>query len=636
MNGLVELVARLAIALPLLCGGALLAQAQAAPLSCGDLATLPNAGLAGNGEISGLTAAVVAAGTPEATIGPPPGALPAGVRMPAAMPPQQKHAAYCKVSFTYSSRSGTKDGYAPGQSQHIRIVIGLPLSIADGGGGGGVNGAWNGKIENLGGAGCAGAAGSPTQATDAGYVGSSTDTGHTAQENGTSGMNNRCNFGVVQATHQLDKGMIDDFIYEGMHEQVEWAKKLAATYYQSPVLRNYWNGCSTGGRQGLAMAQKYGDEFDGIVAGAPAINWQEFRLADAWPTLVVRDRLTAEGKSLSQAQFAAAAKAAVASCDLSADGKFHEGYIDDPRACTFSAKANICGVKSAPGAGQCLDADQAAAIDEIWRGPTNKYGISIWYPFDRGIALTANGFMGGYGAIPSSTGQVMAYDHGDLNISTDLLFTDEAAIVAAGNPKGAITYAGEAALGSKVVDDLMETRDVDLDKAKNHGTKIIMWQGNDDSAIRWTGSADYYRRVATHYGNGTADFAGLQSWFRYYHAPGVGHCGGGDGPAPVNIFQSLVDWVEKDKAPDQILASGGNVNPQRSRPLCPWPTTAIYTGAGSREDAANYSCGGNLDANLVAVCRMVHTEYKHENQDITDAADKGIDIKQCHSAAEAN
>jgi len=95
-----------------------------------------------------------------------------GVRMPAAMPPQQKHAAYRKVSFTYSSRSGTKDGYAPGQSQHIGIVIGLPLSITDGGRGGGVNGAWNGKIENLGGAGCAGAAGSPTQATDAGYVGS--------------------------------------------------------------------------------------------------------------------------------------------------------------------------------------------------------------------------------------------------------------------------------------------------------------------------------------------------------------------------------------------------------------------------------------------------------------------------------
>ena len=78
------------------------------------------------------------------------------------------------------------------------------------------------------------------------------------------------------------------------------------------------------------------------------------------------------------------------------------------------------------------------------------------------------------------------------------------------------------------------------------------------------------------------------------------------------------------------------MNPQRSRLLCPWPTTAIYKGMGSREDAANYSCGGNLDADPVAVCRMVHTEYKHENQNMTDAADKGIDIKQCHSAAEAN
>lgn len=177
--------------------------------------------------------------------------------------------------------------------------------------------------------------------------------------------------------------------------------------------------------------------------------------------------------------------------------------IDDPRSCGFSARANICDVKGAPGAPNCLDADQAAAIDEIWAGPTNEYGQRVWYPFDKGIALGGGrGGFGGFAAIPGSTAQVMSYNHGDLTISTDLLLVDAAAIKAAGNPPGAVTYAQEAALGSKAVDDLMETQSVDLSKAKNHGAKIIMWQGAADPAIRWRDSVDYYRRVATFFGRG--------------------------------------------------------------------------------------------------------------------------------------
>jgi len=551
-----------------------------------------------------------------------------------AIAPPHKHAAYCKVQFAYSARSGLEAGYAPGQRQHIRIGIGLPLNILDGGSGSTVNGAWNGKLENLGGGGCAGDLGSTTSATDDGYEGSSTDTGHTPQENGSGGMaRQRCDFGVIQDTHQLDKGMIDDFIYEGVHQQVEWAKSLAKSYYGTAAKRNYWNGCSTGGRQGLALAQKYGDEFDGFLIGAPAIYWEEFRLADVWPTLVVKDKLVAKGKTLTDAQFAAATRAAVADCDVNGLDRVKDGLIDDPRACTFSARANICGVAGAPAAPACLDADQAAAIDMIWAGPTNESGTPIWYPFGRDIPLTTSGFMGGFASVPASTAQVLAYNHRDLQFPLDLLFIDKAAIMAAGNPAGAMTYADEATLGSNEVGDLMDTRSVDLDKVKNHGGKIIMWQGTADPAIRWTHSLDYYRRVATYYGGGKADFGGLQSWFRYYHAPGVGHCGGGDGPAPVAAFDDLVSWVEQGKAPDRILAKGGALNPARTRPLCPWPKTAIYNGSGSTDDANNFTCGGDLDANPRAQCRMLHTVYKHENESEVDAADKGIDVTQCNKLA---
>ena len=150
----------------------------AAALGCADLANDPAAGLVGNAKISALTTTLIAAGTPAESMGPPPGVrLPQGA-VPAA-PPERRHLAYCQVEFTYSGRGGVASGYAPGEAQHIRIRLGLPLSSADGGQGGKSDGAWNGKIENLGGAGCAGRVMSTVAATDDGYVGSSTETGHT-------------------------------------------------------------------------------------------------------------------------------------------------------------------------------------------------------------------------------------------------------------------------------------------------------------------------------------------------------------------------------------------------------------------------------------------------------------------------
>lgn len=609
--------------------GALPGVSSAAALRCTDLAKLAAAGLVGNAQVTAITAEVVPMGAAAAVLGPPP-----GVKLPPGMVPAQTpdtvHAAYCKVQFVYSARTGTAAGYAPGQAQHIAIGVGLPLNSADGGTGGEFEGAWNGRVENLGGAGCAGRLGSTVSATDEGYVGSTTDTGHTEQENRSpESPAELCNFGVIEASHRLDTGMIDDFIYEGVHQQVEWAKGLAKAYYGKPARRNYWNGCSTGGRQGLALAQRHGDEFDGFLIGAPAIYWQEFRLADDWPALVVKDKLTARGKSLTSAQFAAVTSAAIAACDVNGADQVRDGVIDDPRACTFSARSNLCGVAGAPPAPECLDADQAEAVDLIWDGPRNEAGKRIWYPFDRGIALTEDSFMSGFGATPASSAQVMAYDHRDLSFGSAHLFLNRAAIVAAGNPPDATTYEAEATLASNTVADLMDTRSVDLQAVHAHGGKIIMWHGTADPAIRWTHSADYYRRVATYFGDGKANFKDLQSWFRYYHAPGVGHCGGGAGPSPVNMFDELVKWVEQGVPPDHIVAKGGVGHPQRTRPLCAWPGTAIYNGSGSTEDAGSFHCGGDLDANPTAVCQMLHTQYKSENAGVLDASEKGLSQRVC-------
>ncbi len=198
------------------------------------------------------------------------------------------------------------------------------------------------------------------------------------------------------------------------------------------------------------------------------------------------------------------------------------------------------------------------------------------------------------------------------------------------------------------------------------GCKIIMYQGGADQLIRFTDSVDFYRQIATTFGNGTTAFgapqssgggSGLQSWLRYYHAPGVGHCGGGVGALPSSTqFQlDLEKWVETGVPPQSagdatnlgILASGPGVF--GTRPVCPWPTTAIYNGSGSTTVASNYTCGGNLDSHVTGtpvgtpvsfppsgtpvVCLNLHTVYGEETSSQLDYAATGVTPAQCPAGA---
>ncbi len=276
----------------------------------------------------------------------------------------------CSISI-FGADAGPDLTAMPSENpQTIGLGIGLPLNSVDGGAGK-MQGAWNGKIENLGGGGLIGTVGSVTSATNAGFVGSSTDGGHnTAQNGGTLG-----NFGVIQATHQLDVGKITDFASESIHQQYVWAKWLANKYYGQAAIRNYWNGCSTGGRQGLELAQKWGSDFDGILAGAPVVYAQSLDLSHLWPALVNRDDVVGAGHSpITTAQYGAAVASAIAACDVEGADVVADGVVDDPRQCTWSAANNICGVSGAPASPNCLDSVQAAGLDKIWSGARNHEG----------------------------------------------------------------------------------------------------------------------------------------------------------------------------------------------------------------------------------------------------------------------
>jgi hypothetical protein len=482
------------------------------------------------------------------------------------IPAVGNNVSYCQVNVLYGESA----------EQNINVRVGLPLGILDGGTGG-VLGAWNGRTQGIGGGGCAGSL-NVVGPVNAGYVGSGNDTGHAG---------GNCEPGVnADSTYNLQ--FINDFIRNGMKQQVLLSKRLAATYYAQGPAYNYWNGCSTGGRQGYVVAQELGRELDGILANAPAIYWTRFQTAQMWGQVVMKDLV---GGPISQAKLSQATASAVAACDA-ADG-VADGVIDDPRACTFSATANVCGAPGAPAA-NCLTGAEAEAIDRIWDGPRNVDGQRIWFGLDRGTNIGALN-----GANPFALG-VTQFRWNTHNPTFDwtTVMTN--------------TYANVAQAGSRNIADVTDTAG-DLDTFRANGGKLLTFVGMNDQLIMPQGVLHYYRQMAERYGGPhDDDFSDVQKFYRLFRGPGVGHCAGGAGPQPQGLFDALVNWVENKVPPQTITAtvsSGGVVT--RTRPLCPYPQTAIYKGSGSTDDAANFSCGGNLETRE-EVCDSVLVKYKHE------------------------
>jgi len=488
----------------------------------------------------------------------------------------------CEANFIYSSRGGPQHGYDEGENQRVVIRVGLPRNELDGGSGGVPGmGAWNGRTRGLGGGGCVGSVGGVTSATSQGYVGSSTDSGH---------VGGSCLFALQPTSTRLNVGRLNDFIVDSLRAQVRWSKALAAVYYGAAPARNYWDGCSTGGRQGMALAQRYPEELDGWLVGAPAVNYGRFRLAQLWGPIAMKDLA---GGPISSAKTGQATASAIAACD--ADDGVVDGILQEPRHCTFSARANVCGEPTAP-ASNCLAPEEAAAIDLIWDGPRNAYGRKIFPGLSRGATISS---LSGVNPSQTATSQLQ-WNHSDASVDWRTVTLE--------------SYGEEAELGSNTTGDIINTMDVNLDRVRNAGKKILMWHGTTDQLITDQNSVDYYVRVAARYGKGTPDFGALQPWIRYFRAPGVSHCGGGVGPQPQNLFNIMVNWVENGVAPDQILASGGG----RTRPLCPFPQVAIYDGVGNPNEASSWSCGGNVQTKH-AVCQGIVTKYKHESEDDSQA-----------------
>ena len=440
----------------------------------------------------------------------------------------------------------------PPSGDQVKVFIGIPMKD------------WNGRFEGTGGGGFSGGnANGVRQPLSIGYAAGATDTGHT----GASG-----SF-ALDSTGHLNWQLIRDNAYLGIHEMTTTGKALTQALYNTPPRESYFMGCSTGGRQSLSEVQRYPEDYNGVVAGAPATNWTKLHMEQMWGNLT----MLLAGNFVPQCKFEAATNAAIAACDK-LDG-VQDGVIGDPLRCNFDPKVLVG--TTAGNCGVITEAD-AAVIRAIWEGPKRSDGSFLWYGLTRGASFAG---LSGTGGTP------VAGMPNAITLEWWRFFLNQ-------NPQWdwhTLTREAYENYWTQSVEEfsaVLATDNPNLAPFRDRGGKVILWHGLADQLIYPQGTIDYYQRVQQQLG-GTEK---TSAFARLYLAPGVAHCGGGAGPQPGGQLDALVHWVEDGKAPETLEAAtrdqAGKV--VRTRPLCQYPLVAKYKGTGSTDEASNFTCSAEF------------------------------------------
>ena len=433
--------------------------------------------------------------------------------------------------------------------------------------------AWNGRLFMIGNGGHAGEeldnpgrVAQRRQALENGFAMAQTNTGHYASKE-------------PSATFVLSNPQkAVDYAYRAVHLTAVTAKEIANRYYAQPVAKAYWNSCSNGGRQGLIEAQRYPEDFDGIVANAPWVDQTGFTIGAIW-----NQRAFAQ-THVSAAKLALVADRAMQVCDA-VDG-LRDGLIDDPRECKFDVARDVPSCASGnEAAATCLTPAEAAAVQKVYDGPRN--GRRQIFP----------GFMVGSEAVlprpngPATSGWVGLIAPTDAGGGTaDFGLAEGTMRYLVFQPPRANWDFMQFDFGRDppLLADWgkqANAKDTDLRDFRARGGKLLITYGWADAILQPLMGVNYYERAVAANGRDGTDF------MRLFMIPGMAHCGGGLGPDQYDAVTAIVDWVEKDVAPDSLLASkivDGAVT--RSRPLCPYPQVARYKGQGSIDAAANFEC----------------------------------------------
>jgi feruloyl esterase len=423
---------------------------------------------------------------------------------------------------------------------------------------------WNGRFEGVGGMyySCGISYSGLAGGIEGGYATASTDCGVplAAQLTGQWGLT---------SSDTLNWPLIDDFAYAGIHDMSVAGKAVTAGYYARAPRYSYFSGCSTGGREALMEAQRYPGDYNGIVAGAPAINWTQFVPSELWPELVMKE----SSDYLPSCKENAFTEAIVKACG-NQDGTTSP-FIADPAACQWSPERLIghdtpCGT---------ITATDARVMEQIWAGPPTS-GKKLWYGLEPGASLTSLAGTVTTNGVTTPTPFSIPLGWFQNFLKRDPSWNWQT-----------LTYSQFNQLFAQSVSEfspVMATNNPDLSQFKKDGGKILIWHGLADQLIFPQGSINYYQRVQQKMGGArqTASFA------RLFLAPGAQHCASAAGPAPASPLAAVVNWVEHGEAPTSILATATDpaAGPATPRPLCAYPATARYAGHGSPDNASNFHC----------------------------------------------
>ena len=460
-------------------------------------------------------------------------------------------------------------GAADGVRQHCRVTgliapeIRFEINLPE---------AWNRRFYMLGNGGFAGETPeTPARrqfrsvALENGFVTASTNTGHDEAVE-------------PQASFAVSYQKRIDYAFRAVHLTAEEGKRIAAAYYGRPAAFSYWDGCSTGGRQGLISAQRFPGDFDGIVAGAPVLAFVDTLTQALWNGLVLADtRVPIEKMKL-------VAEAAYARCDAK-DG-LEDGLIDDPRNCDFDPARDVSQCLPGLDFRGCLTRAQSAAIKKIYAGLTVN-GRPLLFGFPVGGEVTGASETGS-GAPEIGWDQWLIARPGQKS-SQHILGESFVTYFAFAKPDpGYDARTFDFARDLPRLEDarrLLDATDPDLSAFRARGGKLLMYFGWADTALPPLAGVDYYEKALATNGPGTPEF------FRLFMVPGMFHCSGGIGPFRFDAMTALINWVENGTAPASLAAAHvEESNVRRTRPLCPYPQVARYSGSGSIDEAANFAC----------------------------------------------
>jgi hypothetical protein len=400
-----------------------------------------------------------------------------------------------------------------------------------------------------------------------GYLTVSTNTGHEESPGGGA----RWAYNDVEA--QLDWG------YVAVHRTVEVAKVLAKAFYGSEPRYSYFNGCSNGGRQGLMEAQRYPEDFDGVISGAPAAHFTEIGASflkntrAAFPTRAHFDKPV-----VTQANLDLVAAKVLEACDA-LDG-IKDGVLDDPRDCKFK----LASLRACPGDkpnAECLTTAQRAAITRIYAPATDDRGQVI-YP---GQPVGGENLDGGWGDWIVGRDSALMRELG-VPAAQAMFVTEGARYITFGDTTwDHSTYRGSLYKDSRRFEHMFDADNPDLRRFGARKGKLILWHGWADPALNALATIDYYEKVL-------ATDPQAREYVRLFLEPGVLHCAGGNGPGSVPWLATMVAWVERGQAPERVTATKRDSAQKvvRTRPLCSYPKRAAYNGQGSTDDANNFVC----------------------------------------------